>query len=234
MSAQGALKFKRESGHLSTLAMRLFWSPRSPFSRKVMIAAHERGISSLIELVPTLTGSTLLNSELMAYNPLNRIPALVLEDGRCLWESRVICEYLDALEGHRRLLPADHDARLDCLRWQALGDSIMELNVARLVEASREPAMQSTRHTEAYRAKTLAVVDLIEAQGQTMLTEPVHLGHVSIACALSHVDFRFESDRWRSRAPILATWYESFSQRPSMRDTAFREDRAEVQAKDDS
>ena len=102
--------------------MKLHWSPRSPFVRKVMIAAHERGLVDRIVCVRTIAAMTKPHAELMADNPLSKIPTLVLDDGLVLYDSPVICEYLDGIGGAPKLFPAEPAARFEALRRQALGD----------------------------------------------------------------------------------------------------------------
>ena len=93
------------------------------------------------------------NAEVMAVNPLNKIPTLVLDDGSALYDSRVICEYLDTLHDGPKLFPADARARFAALRRQALGDGLMETIVLRLGEQARPPGSQSEKHLAAYRLK---------------------------------------------------------------------------------
>ena len=119
--------------------MKLLWSSRSPFVRKVMVAAHEVGVASRIETERVLVGADKPNAEVMGANPLNKIPTLFLDDGTALYNSRVICEYLDTLHAGPKLIPADPAARFAALRRQSLGDGLMELNVLRLGEQNRPP-----------------------------------------------------------------------------------------------
>src|SRR6516165_7432240 len=98
--------------------MKLHWSPRSPFVRKVMIAAHETGLVDLWTCVRTVVAMTAPNAALLPDNPLSKIPTLVLDDGSALYDSGVICEYLDALDGKPQLFPAEGAARLIALRRQ--------------------------------------------------------------------------------------------------------------------
>lgn len=105
--------------------MKLHWSPRSPFVRKVMIVAHERGIADRLHCVRTVAEMTIPHAELMKDNPLSKIPTLVLDDGMVLYDSPVICEYLDALDGDPRLFPQHGRERITALRRQALGDGLL-------------------------------------------------------------------------------------------------------------
>src|SRR5215467_13809095 len=106
-------------------SMKLHWSPRSPFVRKVMIVAHELGLADRIDCVRTVVATARPHLPLMEENPLSKIPTLVLDDGTVLYDSRVICEYLDGLHHARRLVPQDFSERRTALRRQALGDGFL-------------------------------------------------------------------------------------------------------------
>ena len=125
--------------------MKLHWSPRSPFVRKVMIVAHERGLADRITCVRTVAAMTKPHAELMKDNPLSKIPTLVLDDGTVIYDLPVICEYLDALDGAPKLFPAEAKARLTALRRQALGDGFLEMMVLLRDERMRASLPTSTR-----------------------------------------------------------------------------------------
>ncbi|MFC7540089.1 glutathione S-transferase N-terminal domain-containing protein [Siccirubricoccus deserti] len=118
--------------------MRLHWSSRSPFVRKVMVVVHERGLVDQIERVPTVVAMTKTDRALLPTNPLGKIPTLLLEDGSALYDSSVICEYLDGLGSGPRLFPADGRARITALRRQALGTGAMDMLVLWRGELARE------------------------------------------------------------------------------------------------
>lgn len=198
--------------------MKLFWSSRSPFVRKVMAAAHELGLAPRIETERVVVGADKPNPDVMGANPLNKIPTLILDDGTALHDSRVICEYFDTLHTGPKLIPADPATRFAALRRQALGDGLMELNVLRLGEQNRPPPAQSEKHLAAYRLKTAATLDALEQEADRLEGRP-DIGHIAIACALSHLDFRFAADAWRDGRPRLAQWHAEFAKRPSMRAT---------------
>src|SRR5262249_34143415 len=105
--------------------MKLFWSSRSPFVRKVMIAAHELGLADRLELVPVVVALAHPNDAVMAHNPLNKIPTLLTDDGQTLFESGLICDYLDGLAGTPTLFPTG-PGRWPALRWHALGTGLLE------------------------------------------------------------------------------------------------------------
>ena len=200
--------------------MQLLWSSRSPFVRKVMVAAHELGLASRIETRRVVVSAAAPNAEVMAVNPLNKIPTLVLGDGTALYDSRVICEYLDSLGGSVRLFPAEPSARFAALRRQALGDGLMEVIVLRLGEQNRPAAAQSEKHMEAFRFKIATGLDALEREAEALAGAPA-IGHVAIACALGPLDFRGDAAAWRTGRPKLAAWYATFAARPSMQATEY-------------
>jgi glutathione S-transferase len=198
--------------------MKLLWSSRSPFVRKVMVAAHETGLAGRIRTERVVVAANKPNADVMALNPLNKIPTLVLEEGNGLHDSRVICEYLDELHDGPKLFPSDRAARWPVLRRQALGDGLMEVNVLRLGEQSRAKEAQSESHLAAYRLKIASALDRIEVEGAGPAGTP-DIGQIAIGCALGHLDFRFAADDWRAGRPKLAAWYADFARRPSMQAT---------------
>ena len=200
--------------------MKLYWSSRSPFVRKVMVTAHELGLAGRIHPERVVVSAAAPNADVMAVNPLNKIPTLVLDDGTALYDSRVICEYLDTLHQGPKLFPAEPGARFTALRRQALGDGLMEVIVLRLGEQGRPPANQSEKHLAAYRLKIAATLDRLEAEAGD-LAETLGIGHVAIACALGHMDFRFAADNWRAGRGGLGRWYDEFARRPSMQATQY-------------
>ena len=200
--------------------MKLFWSSRSPFVRKVMVTAHEVGLAARIRTQRVVVGASNPNAEVMAVNPLNKIPTLVLDDGSALYDSRVICEYLDSLHDGPKLFPANAGARFIALRRQALGDGLKEAILLRLGEQSRPPAAQSEKHLSAHRLKIAATLDRLESEADG-LADQVGIGHIAIGCALAHLDFRFAADDWRAGRARLAQWYGGFACRPSMQATEY-------------
>jgi glutathione S-transferase len=196
--------------------MKLLWSSRSPFARKVMIAAHELGIADRIEVERVVVDAADPNHRVMQFNPLGRIPTLILDDGAVLHDSAVIIEYLDNRFGGS-LVPAAGEARWSALKLQALADGIMEADL-RLLEERR---YLSEGHRDALaagmRGKIAAALDELETSPPSGLT----IGEVALGSALAHLDFRFPDEPWRSGHPRLAAWFETFAARESMRATPF-------------
>lgn len=200
--------------------MKLYWSSRSPFARKVMVTAHELRLAGRIRTERVVVSAAAPNAEVMAANPLNKIPTLILDDGTALYDSRVICEYLDTLHAGPKLFPADASARWAALRRQALGDGLMEVILLRLGEQARPPATQSEKHLSAYRLKIATALDRLESEAEG-LAGPPGIDHIAIGCALAHLDFRFAAENWRAGRATLARWYGDFARRPSMQATEY-------------
>ena len=205
---------------MSAGSMKLLWSSRSPFVRKVMVAAHEAGVADRIATERVVVAANKPNADVMALNPLNKIPTLVLDDGAVLYDSRVICEYLDTLHDGPRLFPSDRAARWSALRRQALGDGLMEVIVLRLGEQNRPKGAQSESHLASYLLKIASALDRVETEGIGPAETP-DIGQIAVGCALGHLDFRFAADDWRAGRSKLAAWYADFARRPSMRATEY-------------
>jgi len=195
--------------------MLLHWSPRSPFVRKVMIAAHECGLADRIETVRTVVAASQPNTELMKENPQSRLPTLRLADGTVVYDSPVICEYFDMLAGGGKLFPQDFPERLVALRRQSLGDGMLDTLLMWRGEATRPPAQQSIKHMQAWRLKTKVSVDALEEQADGLGASQFSIGHIALGVALGYVDFRFPELKWRDGHPKLTAWHTTFEARPS-------------------
>lgn len=199
--------------------MKLHWSPRSPFARKVMVFAHEAGLAGRIEQVKTHVAMTNPNRDLMRYNPQGKVPTLIADDGAVLFDSTVICEYLDSLHGGAKLFPQEPAQRWQALRWHALGDNMLDTLVLWRNERIRPKAQQSPETLAGFELKTRTSLDLLEQEAAALGEAPFGIGHVAIGVALGYIDFRFPEPGWRGGRPMIAAWYESFAQRPSARAT---------------
>lgn len=197
--------------------MRLHWSSRSPFVRKVMVVAHETGLADRIERIPTVVALTKQDPAVLQRNPLGKIPTLILEDGRALYDSVVICEYLDGLGGDARLFPAAGPERVEALRRQALGNGTMDFLLLWRGELGR--AAPDQRIIDGFEAKLAAVLAALEAEAAELAAGPFDIGRVAIGCALSYLDFRWPESGWRAAHPALAAWHAGFAARPSVRAT---------------
>ena len=197
--------------------MKLFYSAASPFVRKVRLAAALRGISDRIELVATDTMAS--PPELLAANPLSKIPALVRDDGATLFDSPVICEYLDTIGEAPPLFPASGEARWTALRLQALADGIMDAAVAAVYEGRRPQEDARSANIARQKAAIARALDLAEAEADT-LEAPWTIGSVTLVAALGYLDFRLGADAWRTGRPRLAAWYERVSADPLIAESA--------------
>ena len=200
-------------------AMKLLWSSRSPFVRKVMVFAHETGLASRIECVRTVVAPAKPNAQVMALNPLSKLPTLIMDDGRALYDSPVICEYLDGLHGGPALFASGGTDRLEALRRQALGDGMMDFLLVWLSERFRPAEQQSAPLLEACRLKLEAALDALEAETDALARAPFGIAHVALGCALGYADFRFADNAWRSGRPRLAAWADATHARPSFQAT---------------
>lgn len=192
--------------------MKLYSSLASPYVRKVRVVASELGIP--LELEPIAVHS--FPSEYGKVNPVHRIPALRLDDGTVLPDSRVICEYLDASKGNK-LLPATGPKRWEVLKRVVLGDGVMDAAVPRRGEVTRPPEQQNPGRLAEYVRSISLTLDALEAGVGDL--GGLDLGTISVGCALGYLDFRFPHEDWRTGRPKLTAWYAKFAERPSMKET---------------
>lgn len=198
--------------------MKLYWSPRSPFVRKTLVAIHELGLADAVEIIPMTVKMEASNTAMLAVNPLGKIPALVLDDGTIIFDSLAIIDFLDEQAG-RALIPATGEPRRQVLRQHALANGLMDLLVLWRNEREKPPEQQSAGWIANFEAKTQRTLDLFEAEAAQLEASPVTLGLISIAVVLSYLDFRFEHLVWREKRPRLTAWHARFSLRPSMQAT---------------
>lgn len=196
--------------------LKLHWSPRSPFVRKVMVAAHELGLADRLDCVRSVAAMAKPNLDIMADNPLSKIPTLVLDDGQVLVDSGVIIEYLDALAGGGRLIPLAGPARWAALSRHALASGLLDLLIMWRNERDKPDARQTPEWLDAFHVKTAATLDRFEREAPGLAADPFCIGHIALACALSYADFRFTDLGWRENRPALAEWHLAAAARPSM------------------
>ena len=193
--------------------MKLFYSPTSPFVRKVSLLVIETGQETKIERLPTNPWQA--QSELITENPLSQVPTLITDDGLTIYDSRVICEYLDSLHSGEKLFPENGKQRWQALQLQSLADGILDAGILRFLEAKRETTLRS------------ADWDLMQknaiGRGLSSLEDSVpgwkndlNIGVIAVACLLGWLDFRFSHEDWKSQHKKLNQWFTDFSQRPSM------------------
>lgn len=196
--------------------MKLYHSPTSPFVRKVMIVAIETGLDVEIEIIPTEVFSP--NSKHSEINPLGKVPALALDDGLVLFDSPVICEYLDSLAGNP-FFPMDDDERWLALRYQAMGDGIMQAALLVTLESRRPETERSAAWMERQKAAISRTLDCLEKEIDDF-SEEMTIGGIAIGVALGYLDLRLSDDNWREGRPDLTDWHKFFSSRESVVSTA--------------
>ena len=194
----------------------LHWSPKSPYVRKVMVSAHELGLVNRLELVRSLAAMLKPNPAIMAVNPLSKIPTLVREDGSVLFDSVVICEYLNDL-ANGRLFPREGEARWEALRWHAFGDGLLDALI--LWRNERERAVPLQPLLDAFELKVRASLALLDAEAAALRAAPFSIGTLTVGCALGYIDYRFDALGWRAIAPQLAAWHAELCKRPSFQAT---------------
>jgi glutathione S-transferase len=191
--------------------IKLHWSPKSPYVRKVMVCAHELQLVDRLELVRSVAAMLQPNTRLMRDNPLSKIPTLVLEDGSSLFDSVVICEYLNDLVGGS-LFPRQGAAKWQALRWHAFGDGLLDALILWRNERERVAPLQVL--VEAFALKTRAALVQLDAEAAALADAPFSIGHIALGCALGYIDYRFDALGWRAQAPRLAQWHAALMVRP--------------------
>ena len=196
--------------------MKLYTNPASPFARKCRVVAHELGLK--LEEINVVARD---NEDLRAINPLKKIPALVLDDGSALFDSPVICEYLNHIGGGKffpgMTIWSQVSGRWKALGLQALADGIMDAAVACRYETTQAEERRNPEHIARYMATINAGLDALE---RVTFGEAPAIGEITAGCALGYLDYRYGDLGWRATHPRLAEWYAKFSQYSSMLATA--------------
>ncbi len=195
--------------------MKLFFSPTSPYVRKCMVVAHELGLVGRIELLAGNAHPVNRDPSIIANNPLGKVPTLICDDGNVLYDSRVICEYLDDL-GAGTLFPRQGAARWQALTLQALGDGMLDAALlARYEDALRPEPLRWADWRAGQLDKVATSMAALEAAPDA-LRGRVDIGTLTLGCALGYLDLRFNDLGWRARYPKVAAWAADFCKRPSL------------------
>ncbi len=195
--------------------MKLYHNPASPYTRKVMLFAHETGLVDGIELLPIMVWQE--TDRIREANPLGKIPALVTDDGTVLYDSTVICAYLDSLHDGPKMIP-DGDARWPVETLHALAQGMTDAALTLRADVMRG----RDKDPDDYANRMRETVQKAVGEAERRLSEiegAVNLGTCALAAGLAYVDFRFPDLNWRDGHPGIAAWYAAFSERPSMRAT---------------
>lgn len=199
--------------------MKLHHSPTSPYVRKVMIVLHETGQTGAVTLITGANSPLAPNPATVAANPLGKIPCLERPDGPALFDSRVICRYLDSLHHGHKLYPAG-PALWSTLTLEALADGILDAGLAAIYEQrAHDEAARAQNWIDAQRLKISRACDALEAHWLAHLAGPLDAGAIAVAAALGYVDFRFGDLGWRQGRPGLAAWHAGFAGRDSFKAT---------------
>jgi len=203
--------------------LRLIGSLTSPYVRKVRIVMAEKRIECHFELEDVWSPGTTIGN----FNPLGKVPCLIMEDGGAVFDSRVIVEYIDTISPVSRLIPSEGRQRVEVRTWEALADGVLEASVGvRLEQTQRDSAHQSQKWMDRQMAKVHAGV---AAMSRGLGEKPWCNGHaysladIAVGCALGYLDFRFPQIDWRSPYPLLAKHFDKLSARQSFIDTIPRD-----------
>jgi glutathione S-transferase len=196
--------------------MKLIYSAASPYARKARVTAIESGVGSELEFEDILPWED--PAGYRDVNPVGKVPALVRDDGLPLYQSNMVCEYLDS-QGTTKLYPDPAPARANALLQKAAADRILDASVVVRMEGMfHEDDTASTKLIDRQELSVNAALDQLEAEAGE-LNGPVTIGQVAVACALGYRDFRFAGIDWRASRPNLAAWFAVFAERPSMIET---------------
>ena len=196
--------------------MKLFSSPTSPFVRKVRILLIEKGATGLVSEVTVAAMSD--PAELHAANPLGKVPALETDEGTTLFNSPLICQYLDEKLPGKKLLPAIGNDYWNIMRLLTIGDGMSEAAFSLTMEKNRPEAERSAMWMGRWERAITRSLDLLENEAAT-LERDLNLGQIAIGCALGYLDFRHGNLEWRNRRPALAAFYDELATRPSFKET---------------
>jgi len=211
-------------------AMKLLYSAFSPFVRKVIITAKLTKQFDKLETVPVAVGPTAPNMEVAKQNPLMKLPTLVINDSFSLYESSLICQYLDDLHKEHRVVPLDR--KWEVLRLEALADGITDAGVLlRYEDVVRKPEQRNQEWIDGQMTKVRNGLDWLEAQPEAWMhgtgkdsssaDEPLDLGQIAVACGIAWLEFRRPCGvDVRTGRPRLTAWYENISKRPEFMETA--------------
>jgi glutathione S-transferase len=186
--------------------MKLYYSPGSPYARKVRAMAIETGLDKKIDMVNVAVSPVAANADVDKHNPIGKIPALSVK-GMDLFDSPVICEYLDNQHKRRKLLPRKGRERWVALRLQAMGDGLLDAALLARYEGFLRPEDKRWPDwTKGQIKKIDGVLDQLEAESKSLKGKPT-LGTITVGCALGYLDFRYANEPWRPGHPKLEAWY---------------------------
>ncbi len=196
--------------------MKLYYQTHSPYARKVLVFAHEIEIADKIEVIHHETSPTRKNETVYNVNPLGKVPVLILPNRQTLFDSSVICDYLDSRHTKQKLIPNENPQRQNALKLQALADGLSYSGIAIRWETERRP--ENLRYPELGKGHTNKLITSYEyLEKDNFMDDDLHIGHIALATSLSWIEFRnLPSFR---EYPKLTKWYDEFIKRSSMKTT---------------
>jgi glutathione S-transferase len=198
--------------------MKLLFSPFSPYVRKCLVTANELGLDGRISLLASAANPVTRDQTIIPHNPLGKVPTFFTDDGEALYDSRVICEYLNDL-AKGSIFPASGTARWRTLTLQSLGDGILDAAILARYEVFLRPEpLRWEDWSRGQRDKIRTSLAHLNAN-PSMLSAEITIGNIAVGCALWYLDLRFADFGWRETYPEVAKWYAAYSQRPSMKMT---------------
>ncbi|MDO5604159.1 MAG: glutathione S-transferase family protein [Paracoccus sp. (in: a-proteobacteria)] len=205
------------------MSLRLFHSPASPYVRKVMITAYERGIADRIEFLEAAAGPVRRDMNIVRHNASGKVPCLLIENDEPVFDSRVICQYLDQIAGTEGSVYGTGSHKIRILTLEALADSILDACLLRRYEDVLRPAeFRWSDWADSQMEKVDSGLDDLAGRWMPELTGPFHAGAIATAATLGYLDFRFPERDWRKGRPQLAQWFDEISRRESLILTAPR------------
>ncbi len=196
--------------------MKLRFSPASPYVRKVSVTLIETGLQDRVENI--LTNVWDPETDIAGDNPLGKVPTLILDDASVLYDSPVICEYLDSLHDGDKLFLASGEDRWRALQLQALGDGMTDAGINSFLEGRRPEEFQYEQWKQRQTGVIFRVMDALEGDLEN-LQGGFFIGQVAVSCSIGWLDFRLPELNWRGDRPGLADWFDAVSERPSIAKT---------------
>lgn len=203
------------------MKFKMYHDSNCPYSRKVLIIAAEHGLGDIFDFVSPFTPEA--QSSLVRENPLAKMPALVIEPDLALFDSRVICRYVDGLaDGRQSFYPAAPSDLWRALRYEALGDGMVDAAIFARQELSRPADKQIEDRVRKQMSKVDEGLDCLEREAGR-LSGPLTIGSIAVSNALAYLDFRWSKREWRAAHPLLAAWYGGLCERPAFFEHGFVE-----------
>lgn len=196
--------------------MELYISLTSPYARKARMVVIEKGLEDSVQIKPVIPWDN--PPELTEKNPLSQVPVLVLDNGENLFDSRVICAYLDELNNEPQLIPSGGFERISVMRMEALADGMTDAAVATFFARQANGDNPDTPAIERQLNKIFATLNLMQ-DGLPDFSGKLNLGTIAYGASLSYLDLRYAELKWRERVPQLASWFEEIDKRPAMIET---------------